>query len=64
MKNFLPVLFVILSVALTGCETIHKAGETTGAVIGEGANALGSVTEGGTEAIQGKTTPEENPYNR
>ena len=64
MRNFLIVMFVMFSIALAGCETVHKAGEATGAVVGEGANALGSVTEGGAEAIQGKTTPEENPYNR
>lgn len=58
------VVFMMLSVVLIGCETVHKAGETTGAAVGEGANALGSVTEGGAGAIQGKTTPEENPYGR
>ena len=64
VKNFFLILCIFLSVALTGCETVHKAGETAGAVVGKGANTLGSVTEGGAEAIQGKTTPEENPYNR
>ncbi|MCK5180158.1 MAG: hypothetical protein KAR32_11570 [Candidatus Omnitrophica bacterium] len=64
VRNFLIVLFIIFSTVLAGCETVHKAGETTGAVVGEGASALGSVTKGGAEAIQGKTTPEENPYNR
>lgn len=64
VRNFLIVLFMIFSTALAGCETVHKAGETTGAVVGKGANVLGSLTEGGAEAIQGKTTPEENPYNR
>ena len=64
MKKLLPLLCVIFSVALAGCETVHKAGETTGKAVGETANAVGSVTEGGAEAVQGKTTPEENPYNR
>lgn len=64
VKNFLFILFIVFSIALTGCETVHKAGETTGKAIGETTNVLGSVTEGGAEAVQGKTTPEENPYDR
>ena len=64
MKNcFLIVVFVV-SVGLSGCETVHKAGNAAGAAVGEGANVIGSVTEGGAGAIQGKTTSEENPYNR
>lgn len=58
------ILFVICSVMLTGCETVHKAGNVTGKAIGETTNAVGSVTEGGAEAVQGKTAPEENPYDR
>ena len=64
MKNFFLILCIFLSIVLSGCETVHKAGETTGAVVGEGANVFGSVTESGAEAIQGETTPDENPYNR
>ena len=64
MKNFFFIVCIFLSVAFTGCETVHKAGNATGAAVGEGANALGSVTKGGAEAIQGKTASEENPYGR
>ncbi|MCK5015052.1 MAG: hypothetical protein KAS66_14675 [Candidatus Omnitrophica bacterium] len=64
MKNLTILFCIILSVALAGCETVHKAGNATGSAVGETFNALGSVTEGGAEAVQGKTTPEENPYGR
>jgi hypothetical protein len=47
-----------------GCETVHKVGNTAGAVVGETANAVGSVTEGGAGAVQGEVTDAENPYNR
>ena len=64
MKNSYVIFLLVLSVTLIGCETVHKAGRTTGAAVGEVTNAIGSVTEGGAEAVQGKTTEEENPYNR
>jgi hypothetical protein len=64
VKNYILILCCIIVVTMTGCETVRKAGETTGAAIGETMNTVGSVTEGGAEAVQGKTTPEENPYNR
>ena len=64
MKNYFLILFLLMAVTFTGCETVRKAGNKTGEVIGEGANTLGTVTEGGAEAIQGKTTSEENPYDR
>lgn len=64
MNYFLIILCVVFSVATAGCETVHKAGRATGKAVGETTNALGSVTEGGAEAVQGEVTPEENPYDR
>jgi predicted small secreted protein len=64
VKNFILVFSLICSVMLAGCETVHKVGNTAGAAVGEVTNAVGSVTEGGAEAVQGKTTAQENPYNR
>ena len=64
MKNFFLILVLISSGICVGCETVHKVGETTGAAVGEVTNAVGSVTEGGAGAVQGKTTAKENPYNR
>ena len=58
------LLIVLCAVFLTGCESINKAGRATGSVIGETTNVVGSVTEGGAEAVQGKTTSKENPYGR
>ena len=55
---------MVLCLGLGGCETVHKVGNTAGAAVGEGANAIGSVTEGGAGAVQGKTTSEENPSGR
>jgi hypothetical protein len=64
VKKWTILFSLIICIALTGCETVHKAGNTTGAAVGETFNAVGSVTEGGAEAVQGKTTSEENPYGR
>lgn len=50
--------------AFIGCETVNKAGNKTGEVIGETMNTVGSVTEGGAEAVQGSVTSEENPFGR
>ena len=63
-KLFVMIFVMVLSAGLMGCETVHKAGEATGTVIGETTNEVGSVTTGGAKAVQGKTTAEENPYNR
>ncbi|MBN1870412.1 MAG: hypothetical protein JW847_07565 [Candidatus Omnitrophica bacterium] len=62
-KSFM-ISFVILSMGLAGCETVHKAGNAVGTAVGATANAVGSVTEGGAEAVQGEVKPEENPYGR
>ena len=55
---------MVCSLVMTGCAATKKVGETTGNVIGETGNIVGSVTEGGAEAVQGKTTKEENPFGR
>ncbi len=64
LRNSLLIAAIVLCFGLMGCETAQKVGNTAGAAVGEGANVIGSVTKGGAEAIQGKTTPEENPYDR
>jgi hypothetical protein len=64
VRNIPFVVLIIFTIALCGCETVRKAGETTGEVVGEGANTLGTVTEGGAGAVQGEVTSEENPYGR
>jgi hypothetical protein len=57
-------MFLAVSCVLMGCETVHKAGHTAGTAVGKTVNTVGSVTEGGAEAVQGKVTSEENPYDR
>ena len=54
----------LLAFILTGCETIKEGGRKVGAVAGETANTIGSVSEGGAEAVKGKETNAENPYGR
>ena len=54
----------LLALALNGCETVHKGGEAVGSVIGETTSAVGSVTDGGAKAVQGKEKPGDNPYGR
>ncbi len=64
--RFLAVLVAVwlIGSGLWGCETVHEVTKTGGKAIGEGANALGGLSEGGSEAIQGPVTNEENPYGR
>lgn len=64
MKNAAKVLAVLILFAVAGCETVHQGTKQVGSVIGEGANALGGLTEGGAEAVQGEETKAENPYGR
>jgi hypothetical protein len=64
VKNIFLMAAVLFSFVLMGCETVNKAGNAAGAVVGETANTVGSVTEGGAGAVQGEVTPEENPFNR
>jgi len=64
LKNYYMLFLILLVFTLIGCETVNEAGRTTGRVIGEGANTVGTITEGGAEAVQGSTTRAENPYGR
>ncbi len=58
------VLTFILAGVCLGCSAVHEGTRKTGEVIGEGANAVGGLSEGGAGAVQGRTTDEENPYGR
>ena len=51
-------------ITLTGCETVKAGGRQVRGVVGETANTVGPVTEGGAQAIQGKEKPQDNPYGR
>ena len=64
MKQLFIICLFLSAVVLSGCETINEAGRTTGRAVGEVANTVGTVTEGGAEAVQGGVSKEENPYNR
>ena len=64
MNNILLATLLLISFAATGCEATKKAGNAAGSVVGETTNVVGSVTDGGAAAVQGKTTSEENPYGR
>lgn len=64
MKSIRIIYLFICVMAFIGCETVNKAGNKTGEVIGETMNTVGSVTEGGAEAVQGSVTSEENPFGR
>jgi hypothetical protein len=63
VKIIIKLYLVLCVVTLVGCETVKQGGRKSGEIIGEGANIVGSVTEGGADAIQGKTN-EDNPYGR
>jgi len=62
-SNLLFVLFILAMVS-AGCETVKKGGRTVGRATGEVMDTVGTVTEGGAEAVQGKVTDKENPYGR
>ena len=61
VKFLVCIFFISL---FYGCETAHQVTKETGKVIGEGANVVGGISEGGAEAVQGQVTNEENPYGR
>lgn len=64
MNITLKIALIISCVFFIGCETVKEGGRTVGRGIGETANTVGTISEGGAEAVQGKTTDEENPYGR
>jgi len=57
MKYVILALFFLL-----GCETVHKGAQAVGEPVGQGAKAVGGITEGAAEGYSDKQT--ENPYNR
>ncbi len=57
MKYIILVLFF-----LVGCETVHKSTQAAGEPIGQGAKAVGGLTEGAAAGYSDKQT--ENPYSR
>jgi len=57
MRYIILALFFLL-----GCETVHKGAQAVGEPIGQGAKAVGGITEGAAEGYSDKQT--ENPYNR
>ena len=64
MKRYFYLLFGAFIITAAGCETVNEAGRTGGRAVGEVTNTVGTVTEGGAEAVQGTVTDEENPYGR
>lgn len=64
-KTFsLWVVIALCSLWILGCEATKDVGRTSGRIVGEGSNIVGSISDGGAEAIQGKITENENPYRR
>lgn len=63
MKNiFKFVSFFILIIFFTGCETVHQTTQQAGTYVGQGAKAVGGVTEGVTQGYAGDS--QGNPYGR
>ena len=58
------IVVILLSLVVSGCETVHDTTKKGGTYLGKGAAAAGGVSEGAAEAYKGEETKEENPFNR
>ncbi|MCR4336810.1 MAG: hypothetical protein NUV91_03290 [Candidatus Omnitrophica bacterium] len=64
MRNTLMVSLLLGSFLITGCETVKKGTTTAGKAVGQGADAVGGITEGAAEGYKSKDATADNPYGR
>jgi len=65
MKSIFKIPYLFgLALLITGCETVHQTTQQTGTYVGQGAKAVGGVTEGVTQGYAGTNNSQENPYGR
>jgi hypothetical protein len=64
MRFLIIIMIWAGAFGITGCETVKEGTTAAGTVVGQGADAVGGVTEGAAEGYKGKDVTANNPYGR